>query len=379
MTKKILFLMLFAFLFSGAVTADDAEVEALNLMFFFQNRNVDDRMDIFNVDLEYKEESITLKGEVSSFDLVGQLAAKMEEKFPEKKIINETELVSGIGYGLVGEKVIDVKANPGGESIVTQLIFGDPVHVLEEEGGWLRIQGPDLYLGWVEADGIFPMEDEELIQWREGDFYLIKEEKANLYPGPEKKEQPLSEMLHGTRLNIIGEEGKWSRVFLPGDSEGWVETDVLAEIKKPGEASKENIIAVAKKYLGSPYVWAGTHIEGADCSGFIQRVLAINGIFYPRDSDQQYRFSENIAREEMVRGDLVFFQTYRAGPSHLGIYLGDGEFIHAGSGAERVIIESLDPDSDNYNPRLDNSFLGAARITENFEFLAPWAQSGADL
>ncbi len=355
--------------------AEADEVEAWNILIFYQNKHVDNRMDVFNVDLEYEDESIVLTGEVSRLDLIHPLKEELEEHFPEKTIINHTELVTGIGYGLVGEKFISVKAGPGGDSDVTQLIFGDPVHILKKEGDWLRIQGPDLYLGWVNEEGILPMGEEELGSWREGNFFIVYSEKTLLYSGPDSSEREITEIIHGSRLRIIEEKDSWSQVFLPGDLEGWVATDDLVPERETQTVDVESIISVAKKFLGTPYVWAGTHIEGTDCSGFIQRVLAVNGIYYPRDSDQQYIFSDQIDREKMTRGDLVFFLTYRKGPSHLGIYLGDGDFIHAGSGAGKVIIESLDPESENYNARLDNGFLGPAKIRENFEFLAPWVRS----
>ncbi|HIU64409.1 MAG TPA: C40 family peptidase [Candidatus Avacidaminococcus intestinavium] len=92
-----------------------------------------------------------------------------------------------------------------------------------------------------------------------------------------------------------------------------------------------NLISSAFKYIGVPYVFGGTSPWGFDCSGYTQYVFASVGISLPRTADSQYYNYKRIAMKNLRPGDLVFFETYEPGPSHVGIYLGNGEFIHAGS------------------------------------------------
>ena len=104
--------------------------------------------------------------------------------------------------------------------------------------------------------------------------------------------------------------------------------------------SSTPVIETALSLLDTPYLWAGVTIDGFDCSGFIYYALNTSGVKIPRwDTQSMYTNSVDIA--EPIPGDLVFFEnTYRIGISHAGIYLGEGNFIHAGS--KKVEISSID-------------------------------------
>lgn len=115
----------------------------------------------------------------------------------------------------------------------------------------------------------------------------------------------------------------------------------------------KNLTRDALRFLGTPYVFGGTSSSGFDCSGFVQHVFAMLGVTLPRTADAQY-YAGNRVKGGMKAGDLVFFQTYAAGPSHVGIYLGHGRFVHASS--HGVMVSSL---SDSY---WSERYLGAKRF-----------------
>ena len=125
---------------------------------------------------------------------------------------------------------------------------------------------------------------------------------------------------------------------------------------KTASSSKASaVIATAKNYMGVPYVWGGESPSGFDCSGFTQYVLKKNGISIPRVTADQYGTGASVSKSNLRVGDLVFFTTYKAGPSHVGFYMGGGNFIHASS-SKGVTISSLD--SSYYSGR----YIGARRV-----------------
>lgn len=118
----------------------------------------------------------------------------------------------------------------------------------------------------------------------------------------------------------------------------------------------QQIIAMAKQYVGTPYVWGGASPDGFDCSGFVYYLYKQFGIDLPRMADGQASTGTPVNMNDLQPGDLVFFSTYEPGPSHSGIYLGDGYFIHASSGAGEVIITHL------LKPYYKERYLGARRV-----------------
>lgn len=125
------------------------------------------------------------------------------------------------------------------------------------------------------------------------------------------------------------------------------------------ESISDSLINNSKKYIGTPYVFgAKSPTKGFDCSGFSQYVFEKTGINLPRTTREQYKMGESISKEDLVKGDLVFFETYRSGPSHLGIYIENNKFIHA-STSKGVTISSLD---ESY---WKSRYIGARRVLTN--------------
>ncbi|MEK3881040.1 C40 family peptidase [Paenibacillus sp. FSL H8-0122] len=131
---------------------------------------------------------------------------------------------------------------------------------------------------------------------------------------------------------------------------------------------------VIDKAIGTKYVSGGTSTNGFDCSGFTMYVFDKIGINLPHQSGSQYQMGSAVSRDEMRPGDLVFFNTSGKGVSHVGIYVGDGEFAHASS-SRGVTISSL---SDSYYV---NRYVGAKRImsTDAYKTVASDSQDNDDV
>ncbi|MFN3695516.1 MAG: C40 family peptidase, partial [Ignavibacterium sp.] len=132
--------------------------------------------------------------------------------------------------------------------------------------------------------------------------------------------------------------------------------------------SGESILNTAYRFMGVPYLWGGTSSKGMDCSGFTKTVYFLNGIILPRDASQQVHTGELVdvknGWENLEAGDLLFFGSKANGErkeriTHVAIYIGDGDFIHA---AGRVRINSFNKAKPYYSEYRDNAFIRAKRI-----------------
>jgi len=123
--------------------------------------------------------------------------------------------------------------------------------------------------------------------------------------------------------------------------------------------NKENILLNAKKYLGGKYVWGGTQPKGFDCSGYTQYIYKKEGVSIPRTAYEQSKVGKEVSRFNLKKGDLLFFLTDKSRGipvTHVGMYIGEGKFIHAASKRKGIIITSLE------ESRYSSIFVKATRI-----------------
>lgn len=170
----------------------------------------------------------------------------------------------------------------------------------------------------------------------------------------------------GDVVTILAEADGWYQIAYD-ELEGFVSAEYVNIIDPDAEAAAATlgaqIVALAKQYLGVPYVYGGTSPSGFDCSGFVYYLTKSLGVSVPRTATAQWNAGyAKISRSELQPGDLVFFtNTYHSSKyiTHVGIYVGDGKFIHASSPSSGgVIITSLT--SGYYASR----FVGGCRIFE---------------
>lgn len=147
-------------------------------------------------------------------------------------------------------------------------------------------------------------------------------------------------------------------------SDAKVETElqgVASQAPEEGEAPlgvTERLLQVAKKMLGIPYRFGGNCYRAIDCSAYVQKVFQFLNMPLPRTARQQYEEGMQVGMDELAKGDLIFFRTYARYPSHVGIYLGDNQFIHASSRGKKVTIDRLDI------PFYLERFIGAKRVVQ---------------
>lgn len=129
----------------------------------------------------------------------------------------------------------------------------------------------------------------------------------------------------------------------------------MPEVSRGSATLVRRIAQTSVQYMGVPYVFGGTTPGGFDCSGYTRYVFANAGISLPRMADEQYWVGTAVSYANLQVGDLVFFTTYTSGVSHVGIYMGNGTFIHASS-SRGVVIDSMG--SSYWSSR----YVGAKRV-----------------
>ncbi len=124
-------------------------------------------------------------------------------------------------------------------------------------------------------------------------------------------------------------------------------------------ADRKKLLADAKYFKGGKYVWGGTTPQGFDCSGYVQYLYKKHNVNLPRTAWAQSKKGQSVAKNSLEKGDLLFFLTdkKRGIPvTHVGIYLGNGQFIHAASKKKGIIISPV------HNGYYSNKFVSAKRV-----------------
>ncbi len=138
------------------------------------------------------------------------------------------------------------------------------------------------------------------------------------------------------------------------NTDGMKVTKSDAEKDKVIEPGNMNVVNTAKQYLGTPYVWGGTSPSGFDCSGLMQYAYSKNGISIPRTSQEQFKSGTSVDKNNLIAGDLVFFSGSSGSPSapgHVGMYIGNGQFIQAPKTGDVVKISNLSDRGDYVGAR----------------------------
>lgn len=224
---------------------------------------------------------------------------------------------------------IPVRAEPSDKSeMVTQVLFGEIVHVLETTEKWTKIRCDwDHYIGWVDPKQLQMIGPTDLVAFK-NDLACSIEIMHAAFAEAKSMIILLGSKLpdyDGMSFEFVGEQWSFSgQVVQP----------------KQLESTGERLIKIARKYLYTPYLWGGRSPMGIDCSGLTQVCYGILGINLPRDARQQVEEGEIVDFvAEAKPGDLAYFENEEGDIIHVGIVMPDLEILHASG---RVRIDRLD-------------------------------------
>jgi gamma-D-glutamyl-L-lysine dipeptidyl-peptidase len=268
-------------------------------------------------------------------------------------------------YGIAALSVINLRLTPSyaGE-MGTQVLMGMPLHVLESAHGWLKVKTPEGYTSWVVDDEIKVVTAEEYKTWNQAAKLIVTEYFTLLRKEPSISASVMSDVVWGDLVKNRGESGGYYKVELPDGRIGYLQKESAVSFDQwlaTRHPTAENIIATAKQFIGFPYFWGGTSSKGLDCSGFTKTCYYLNGVILLRDASQQATTGDSIdistGYDKLKPGDLLFFGSKRV--THVGLYIGNGEFIHSSG---RVHQSSLLPSSPIYDAWNAKRLLKARRI-----------------
>ncbi len=295
-------------------------------------------------------------------------------------------LKSGVGFVTASALRLRAKATTA-SSTLAYASKDEVVVVLEQTGSWYKVlynlQEGFMHASYLVVAGI---ENAEL------GYGKVNDTPVNMRSGPGTGYKAIGQSSQGDLAYVIGLNKQWYKVIW-NDTICYIRSDYLDLIESPYEnadnpksplffeggwstgiavaaetlknsvnyippktSTADAVIATAKKYIGIPYLWGGTSPAGFDCSGFTQYVFKQNGISLSRTCETQYQQGSYVSKANLQPGDLVFFQnTYKNGISHVGIYIGDGNFIHSSS-SKGITITALS--SSYWAPK----YYGARRL-----------------
>ena len=250
--------------------------------------------------------------------------------------------------GVVLNNVVNLFGEPdtGGE-LVTQAIIGTSLVIEKSIDGWRYVRLPDQYHAWIEADQIREYAQGEAPYASVGKVAEVQELLAFLHRRPDDTSRvPALQVTIGARLEVAEEHDERVRVIVPDGRALWMRRNdvVIKEADTPrSRGTAQQVLKTARRFLGLPYLWGGTTPLGIDCSGFCQLAYYLHGVSLLRDSSIQYTQPGlmPVEKEALEPGDLVFFG--RQAITHVGMVLGNGEFIHATTHLRPVVqISRLD-------------------------------------
>jgi len=232
------------------------------------------------------------------------------------------DITTAVTTGVVNVSAVNLREAASTQSKIIDLLpKGSEVTVIATENGWYKVRsGEDN--GYIHADYL----DVKSEAAAAGTELYICGNGVNFREAPALDSEVIKVLPYGTKV-VLSESGEeWTKVNWDGKT-GYVYS-VYLTTELSGTA--EEILAKAAQYLGTAYVYGGSTPAGFDCSGFTQYVFASNGIKLSRSAHAQISDGVKVSKDELLPGDLVFFSEGNTGyASHVGIYAGNGAFIHS--------------------------------------------------
>ena len=335
----------------------------------------DERLDIFAIKPIEKAGTVSLSGKTTNSEAHHTLMEKAKKN--DSTIIDNIRILPNKDLGekqcgVVRNSVADLRYHPCHPSeLVTQVLLGMPVKLLDKKNDWLQVQTPEGYIGWITIGSLFLLTMKELNVYLKKPKIIITSQYTLSYSQPQPVSELVSDIVIGNMLVVNGTLKDYYSVNYPDGRKAYISKEdacMVDDWLNNIEFRGESIVATAKQFMGIPYVWGGTSSKGIDCSGLVKLVFFLHGFIIARDASQQIKNGQEVDNmgnfDKLQIGDLVFFgeKATNEKPNervvHVGIYIGNQEFIHA---SDNIHISSFNPDSPLYDEFNTNRYLRSRR------------------
>jgi len=280
-----------------------------------------------------------------------------------------------------------LRAQPDYESgNESQCLMGTVVEITGSDRYWRRVNAPDYRNVWTNELALVPMSEAQIRAYKAAPKWVCTSEHSYIYTAPDRNSERIGDFSMG---DIVRKASKpaprgWCSVLTASGKDGWVPSEDVRDLDEWAgsvKATGGSLVATAKRFLGTPYMWGGNTAKYFDCSGLVKLVYMMNGIVLPRNAREQIRCGEAVPYDfsKMQPGDLIFYGRMGsdgkpASVAHVAMYIGDGRIIHS---SQYVRINSLVKGQPDYYER---ETVGVCRILGNVDkgkgirsaAVAPW-------
>lgn len=236
-------------------------------------------------------------------------------------------------FHYIAAPVATMRSEPNNESeIASQAIFSEEVTLGETQNDWVYVETPlDHYHGWVKRDAICGRQNQFGLDSSKV-YAKVNRLKAHVYSVTDTIYGPVMSLPYESKVELIDAESpnsRWVHVQLCNGQKAYIQRGDLDFDMRI--LNIDEMCQLSTKFLGLPYTWGGRSSFGYDCSGFVQMLYRQMGIRLPRDAKDQMKWDgfSSTTLDQLSPGDLLFFGASIDRITHVGLYLHNGEFIHA--------------------------------------------------
>jgi hypothetical protein len=340
----------------------------------------DKRVALFKVEPGSRNGTLILKGETNLPEakktLLDKISSQGFEFRDSIQVLPAANLEDKI-YGVVTISVASIRSEPREASeLATQATLGTPLQIYKREGFWCLVQTPDDYISWADVGAITWMNESQFATWQQSPKVIYLQPSGYSYTEANTTSQIVSDLVGGSILRLVGEKNSFLKVAYPDGREAFVakmEAQPYHTWLSSLKVNEASLVQTAKRMMGLPYLWGGTSFKAVDCSGFTKTIFFMNGMIIPRDASQQVHTGKLVdisgGFAPLRPGDLLFFgrsatDTTPERVTHVGMWIGNNEFIHASS---HVRVSSVDAKAANYDEFNLKRLLRVKRILNSPE------------